>query len=118
MLEETDFTEPFPAGLLHAVEALVWNAVKAEPAVKAPESAAAEPTLIAGVWPVFVVVTPSKPQPAIRMPAAVLRFGTNINVAQTTTKTMAIVTGKDRDREMETGVDLDIRLPLMAPTRC
>jgi len=48
-LEETDFGDAFPAGLLHTVEALVWNAVKAEPAVKAPESAVAEPTLITGV---------------------------------------------------------------------
>jgi hypothetical protein len=49
LLEETDFGDPFPAGLLQAVEALVWNPVKAEPDVKAPESAVADPTLIIGV---------------------------------------------------------------------
>jgi hypothetical protein len=48
LLDETDFIEPFPAGLLHVVAALEWNAVKAEPAGKAPESAAAEPTLTTG----------------------------------------------------------------------
>ena len=36
------------------------NAVKEEPAVRTPESAAAEPPLTIGVVPVFVVVTPSK----------------------------------------------------------
>ena len=49
-----------PAGLLHTVAELAWTPVKAEPPVKTPESAAAEPTLITGVVPVFVVVTPSK----------------------------------------------------------
>jgi hypothetical protein len=70
LVEETDFADPFPAGLLHAVEELAWNPVKAEPAVKAPESAVAEPAEIIGVCPVFVVVTPSKPHPASTVLAA------------------------------------------------
>ena len=76
-------------------------AVKAEPAVKAPESAAAEPTETVGVCPVFVVVTPSKPHPASRMPAADVlgRFKVNINAAHKATKTMTAVKGAKRDRE-------------------
>ena len=60
LLEETDFTDPFPAGLLQAVDALVWKAVKPDPVVIVPESAAAEPALMVGDVPVFVVVTASK----------------------------------------------------------
>ena len=63
-MEESDFTEPLPAGLLQAVDALACNPVKEEPAVSVPESAAAEP-VIGGVVPVPVVVTPSKPHAAI-----------------------------------------------------
>jgi hypothetical protein len=48
---------------------LVWKAVNEEPPVNAPESAAAEPP-IAGDAPVFVVVTLSKPQLEITVPAA------------------------------------------------
>lgn len=83
MLEETDFVDPLPTGLLHVVAALVWNPVKAEPAVNAPESAAGEPTLIVGVCPLFVVVTPSKLHPAMRVLAAdaLRRLGANINAA-------------------------------------
>ena len=110
MLEEIDFAVPFPAGLLHTVDALVWKAVKAEPAVKAPESAAAEPTETVGVCPVFVVVTPSKPHPESRMPAAdvLRRFSVNINAAHNATKAMTIVNDTKRDRDMEGDVDLDI----------
>jgi len=61
LLEETDFTEPFPAGVLQTVDELACNPVKEEPAVRTPESAAAEPTVITGVVPAVVdVVTPSK----------------------------------------------------------
>ena len=115
MLEETDFAVPFPAGLLHTVAALVWKAVKAEPAVKAPESAAAEPTETVGVWPVFVVVTPSKPYPESRMPAAdvLRRLDVNINAAhKATTKVRTIAKGTKRDRALDWGADLDIKIPL------
>ncbi len=114
MVEETDFNDPFPVGLLHAVDALVWNPVKAEPAVKAPESAVAEPALIIGVWPVFVVVTPSKPHPASMVLAAnvLRRLGLNINAAHKATKNMTIVKGTKRDLDADRGVDLDIDIPL------
>jgi hypothetical protein len=49
LFDESAFVDPFPAGLLQTVDALVWNPVKAEPAVKVPESAVADPTLITGV---------------------------------------------------------------------
>jgi len=44
--------------------------VKADPVVKVPESAAAEPALIVGEVPVFVVVTASKFQLESTTPAA------------------------------------------------
>jgi len=44
--------------------------VKADPVVKVPESATAEPALIVGEVPVFVVVTPSKLQLESTVPAA------------------------------------------------
>ena len=114
MLEETDFAVPFPTGLLHAVDALVWKAVKAEPAVKAPESAAAEPTETVGVCPVFVVVTPSKLQLASTMLAAdvLRRFSVNINAAHNATKAMTIDKGTKRDRALDWGTVLDIEIPL------
>jgi hypothetical protein len=49
LLEEIDFADPFPAGVLHAVAVLEWNPVKEEPAVKTPESAVEEPPVITGV---------------------------------------------------------------------
>jgi hypothetical protein len=49
-----------PTGLLQTVDELACNAVKEEPAVRTPESAAALPTEKTGVVPVFVVVTASK----------------------------------------------------------
>jgi len=108
-LDETDFPDPFPTGLLHALD-VVWNAVKAEPAVTTPESAAAEPTETVGVCPVFVVVTPSKLQLASTMLAAdvLRRFRVNINAAHNATKAMTIVNDTKRDRDMEGDVDLDI----------
>jgi len=114
LLEETDFAVPFPAGLLHTVDALAWKAVKAEPAVKAPESAAAEPTDTVGVWPVFVVVTPSKPHPESRMPAAdvLRRLRANINTAHKATKAVTVTKGTKRDRALDWGTDLDIKIPL------
>ena len=114
MVEETDFADPFPAGLLHIVAELVWNPVKAEPAVKAPESAVAEPTLIVGVCPVLVVVTPSKPHPASTVLAAnvLRRLGLNINAAHRATKNMTIVKGTKRDLDADRGVDLDLDIPL------
>ena len=80
-MDESDFADPFPTGLLHAVAVLVWNAVKADPAVKAPESAAAEPTLTTGDVPVFVVVTPSNPQLANTVPAALAVGSQRVNFA-------------------------------------
>jgi hypothetical protein len=82
--------------------------VKPEPAVKAPESAAAEPT-ITGACPVFVVVTPSNPHPAsvVLAAKALRRIGENINTAHKATKKMAIVKGVKRERDADWVVDLD-----------
>jgi hypothetical protein len=82
--------------------------VKPEPAVKAPESAAAEPT-ITGACPVFVVVTPSNPHPAsvVLAAKALRRIGENINTAHKATKKMAIVKGVKRELDADWVVDLD-----------
>ena len=105
MLEENDFPDPFPAGLLHAVAVLEWNAVKAEPAVKAPESAVAEPTETVGVCPVFVVVTPSKPHAAVTTPAAdtLRKIGENINAPDAIRETKIVIDRNTRLRSVVRG---------------
>jgi hypothetical protein len=100
LLDESDFADPLPTGLLHVVDELAWKAVKADPAVKTPESAAAEPTLTTGVVPVFVVVTPSKPHTARSALAAdaLRRLGPNIIVALNAQDTKTIVKRAKRVR--------------------
>jgi hypothetical protein len=89
---------------------LKWKAVKAEPVVKAPESATPEPAVKLGVWPVFVVVTPSNPQPESVVPAAVARrrFGADINATNKAAKPMSAQTRANRGVVRE--IDLDMVL--------
>jgi len=85
--------------------------VKKEPAVKAPESAAAEPALTIGVWPVFVVVTPSKLHPdSSTLTACTERVGTRTKANANKLKTMAAVSRGRRAREWDRNKETDLEL--------